>query len=542
MNQAGDGSATTSICAFIVAILCFALLPSSTAHHSNNDSVHSSFEFDQEQGMTTAGTVSISGMSHHPLRNASWYLFDLADTTTPLEQGDYLTAVIPQPNGFKWNLSFDASTYDCTCVVEIHVPSNTNPNRVDLHSFFVFLGDENHVPVLHHANFDFINTQELNENVSNQDSTEAQHHSNQQLHEYPLQVLDNTTVEFRIINPEGASNDSVLKADVCQAPFGICVEDSVTMTLNSQRESGVISVSLNSSLVGGQEGIWKFSISAQDSLLRTSDSITMMFIHDNTPPQVRINMEANAYERQLISVFSEGIDGYAGSSVTETWSLTLPNGSVRAPLDGEIVNSGHLVFNLSQSGVYSLELTLRDEAGHTNTTITNFTVMNELPKAIVTVDGLTTVYGQEIRMKQGANWTIDGTQSSDNEPIAYLWIIDETTSIRGVDMLVPTDFSSTGTFSVELIVFDDDGATNSTLISLVITGSSESVSGDNNIALPIIGFVILAVIIACLVSWVNRKPSSALPKWSATNPSIHHEEPIEDNNDDATIEEASAGG
>ena len=116
MNQAGDGSATTSICAFIVAILCFALLPSSTAHHSNNDSVHSSFEFDQEQGMTTAGTVSISGMSHHPLRNASWYLFDLADRTTPLEQGDYLTAVIPQPNGFKWNLSFDASTYDLSLI------------------------------------------------------------------------------------------------------------------------------------------------------------------------------------------------------------------------------------------------------------------------------------------------------------------------------------------------------------------------------------------------------------------------------------------
>jgi hypothetical protein len=168
--------------------------------------------------------------------------------------------------------------------------------------------------------------------------------------------------------------------------------------------------------------------------------------------------------------------------------------------------------------------------------------MNELPKAIVTVDGLTTVYDQEIRMKQGANWTIDGTQSSDNEPIAYLWIIDETTSIRGVDMLAPTDFSSTGTFSVELIVFDDDGATNSTLITLVITGGSESVSGDHNMALPITGFVILAVIIACLVSWVNRKPSSALPKWSTTNPSIHHEEPIEDNDDDATIEEASAGG
>ena len=543
MNRTGARSATTPTCAFIVALLCLALLPTSAAEHDQVEPNRIPFEFDQEQGITMSGTVSISGVSHHPLRNASWYLFDVTESDNPMAQGDYLTTVIPSPDGFLWNLSFDGSSYDCTCVIEVHVPSSKNPVHVHSHSFFIYIGEDNHIPILKHADFDFISIQGFNGSGSDVEADEVLEQVSQLSGEQTLTALDNTNLEFLMMNPMGVTNDPVLKANVCQAPFGICIEDPVMTTLDSQLENGVIVLSLNSSLVNEQEGIWKFSIFAQDSLLRASDSITMMFIHDTTPPEVRINMDSNAYERQLISVFSEGNDGYTGSSVSETWSLTLPNGSVRAPLDSEIVDSGHLVFNLSLSGIYALELTLRDKAGYTNSTSRSFSVINEIPKAIVTVDGLTTVYGQEIRMTEGGNWTIVGIQSTDNEAIDYLWIIEESTSIRGVDKLESTDFSSTGTFSVELIVFDDDGATNSTLITLVITDESDTVSsGENKILLAFSGLLLLGITIACLVNWLNRKPSSSLPKWSTTNPSIAPEELTEHIDENATIEEASAGG
>ena len=542
MNQTGGMKAIAHRCALVVLMFCLALLPTTTGHLASPHHQQPMFHFDQDQGITVTDTVSLSGSSSEPLRDASWEILDYEATDTPLNQGNYLTTVTPMGGGFQWNLSFDVSSYDCTCIVNILVPI-PHSNNTHVHSFYLYIGSQSeHQPILHPPNFDYMEEIDASMNLTAADQEEISGVLDILSHD-SLNALENANIQFEFLIPGGVSNFSVLKANICQAPFGICIEDAEIITLDSYIDNTTITASLNATMVNGQEGLWRFSFFFQDSLLRTSAEIPMIFIYDTTLPEVRINMDSNAGEREIFSVFSEGIDGYTGAEMTETWTLTLPNGSIRAPLDGEIVNSGHLVFNFSQSGVYSLELTMRDKAGNMNSTMMNFSVMNQVPRAIVTVDGLTTSFDQVVRMVGGSNWTVIGTESLDNEPIDYLWIIDDSTSIRGVESLSFDDFKSAGTYSVELIVFDDDGATNSTSITLIIDEEpDELASGPDKMVIGFVGLVLSVLISTLVYFWFGRKPTSALPKWSAKNQTKQSSEALENTNEDATIEEASAGG
>ena len=125
-----------------------------------------------------------------------------------------------------------------------------------------------------------------------------------------------------------------------------------------------------------------------------------------------------------------------------------------------------------------------------------------------------------------------------------MWIIDSSTSIRGVESLSFDDFKSAGTYSVELIVFDDDGSTNSTSIQLEIQVNDEVGSSGPNIGVvTFVGLVLFVTISSISYLIFNKKDSVSLPKWSATNPMVYTpSESVDEDMNDATIEEASALG
>jgi hypothetical protein len=147
-------------------------------------------------------------------------------------------------------------------------------------------------------------------------------------------------------------------------------------------------------------------------------------------------------------------------------------------------------------------------------------------------------------MNVGGNWSILATDSYDNEPIDYLWIISSSTSIRGVESLSFDNFKTAGTYSVELIVFDDDGSTNSTLIQLEIQAEDEAGSSGPNIgAVALVGLALFGVIFSIVYILFGRKDTVSLPKWSASNPvGSQPSESVDEGLNDATIEEASALG
>ena len=201
-------------------------------------------------------------------------------------------------------------------------------------------------------------------------------------------------------------------------------------------------------------------------------------------------------------------------------------------------------YNFSQSGEYTLELTGRDKAGNMNSTKIQFSIINQPPVAVISIDGLTATNNQMVQMTERGNWTIHGTESYDNEAIDYLWIIDSSTSIRGVESLSFEDFKSPGTYSIELIVFDDDGSTNSTQILLEIQSEDPvASSGPDMAVIALVGLVLFGAI--CLTTYLifRRDETVSLPKWSSSNPvESSPSEVVDEGLNDATIEEASALG
>lgn len=535
----------TQCCLMFVLLFCVPIAPLSSAGHGHNHGTNSDanfpFSFDQEQGINILGMLELSGESQFQLRDATWSLSDVTRINEPLLQGDYLSAVFPMSEGYFWELSVNVSDYECTCVIEISFPG---PNEaLHVHPLFVYIGSNNHQPILLPTDFEH-NFGHMR-NGSSQDNGQAGVMI-QEDDQWDLQLnpLIGRLVEFNFITPNGDLNGSMLKADVCQAPYGVCLDEGITITLNSELQENILSVQLNSSLVNDEEGIWKFSFFAQDSLLRTSFQQDMLFIYDTTSPSLVINMDSSAGEHEQLSVFSEVMDGYTGSFVQETWKITLPNGSVRAPLSSELIDASHLVFNFSQSGQYTLELIGRDKVGNMNSTSVQFNIINQNPVAVISIDGLTTKNDQTVQMNVGGNWSILATDSYDNEAIDYLWIIGSSTSIRGVESLTFDDFKSAGTYSVELIVFDDDGSTNSTSIQLEIQVNDEVGSSGPNIGVvTFVGLVLFVAISSISYLIFNKKDTVSLPKWSATNPMVSPpSESVDEDLNDATIEEASALG
>lgn len=541
MNQTRKCAVQTRCCLLIVLMFCVSLTPTSSAGHRPTDGANPDhafvFTFDQEQGINVMDTLELSGESRLELRDTEWDLYDVLDDLNPLLHGDFLTAVFPTAEGYSWNLSVNVSGYDCTCIMEISVPAPDGGTH--LHPLFVYIGSVNHQPVLLPTNFHHNFRPMVNGNSvePNQDGTSSQTASQSDL---ILNTLQDNVVEFGLITPDGDVNGSIIKANICQAPYGVCLDEGETMTVLAEFQDSTVSLHLNSSLIDSEEGIWKFSFFAQDDLLRISPDQIMFFVYDATPPSLKINMVSSAGESEQLSVFSETVDGYTGASVLETWTITLPDGSIRAPFADEIIDSSHLILNFSQSGDYTLELSGRDKAGNMNSTMVQFSIINQPPVAVISIDGLTATNNQIVQMSAGGNWTIHGTDSYDNEVIDYLWIIDSSSSIRGVESLSFEDFKSSGTYLIELIVFDDDGSTNSTFIQLQIeSGDNVASSGPNMVVLAFVGLALFGAICTITYFIFGRERKRSLPKWSAANPTdTSLVEADDEGQDNATIEEA----
>ena len=113
-------------------------------------------------------------------------------------------------------------------------------------------------------------------------------------------------------------------------------------------------------------------------------------------------------------------------------------------------------------------------------------------------------------------------------------------SWRGLSTLTPEQFDRTGIHTVELIVFDDDGATHSTTIEIEILAP---LSEERSSMLAWF-FPGLLVLIGLVVVGFRSKASTnlELPKWKNIE---RLDDGIESNeyiNEDATIEEDEARG
>ena len=508
----------------VVFLTLVAAMPATVAEEPPSSSVPVEIVFSQPQGTHMMDIIHLNGTSNVPLRNASWSVVNISGSTpTTVISGPYLTTVMPRSDGiFAWNLTVDVPGLDCTCYVSIEMIAESGVHHhVDL---LLYLGDALHRPVM---------VDEWRQQFSHEMTAESGQQS-------LLLVADRTDYEIDLVLAPDSGSISMVSADVCEAPYGVCLDAPVTQTVPHQLIDSQLVVSLEPTNLTATEGVWKIVFTATDSLLRTTGQHHLLFVYDISPPVVLISSEQTTSEREPINVYATVDDGYTGAEFSYTWTLIDDQGVRRAPTDSEELAPNHLLFNLTSQGQYTVEVSVRDLAGRNGEASSNFTVMNQRPTALISNDGMIFAKDGRLTVEENDDWSITGNLSYDDEPVEYLWVVNDDRSWRGLTSLNQEHLEEPGTYTIELIVFDDDGATHSTFLELEILAESIDEPSSSN---GWLGLLVLVFLLGIGVGLSRRTGSvDELPKWNGKGKSSVREDATRSIDEDATVEEDEARG
>lgn len=198
------------------------------------------------------------------------------------------------------------------------------------------------------------------------------------------------------------------------------------------------------------------------------------------------------------------------------WVLRKPSHSGQTPLDivmGE--DKGTMTISTSNSGDYSLTLTVTDAGGVTNTNVKEFTIQNVVPLAIGSLDGSPIENGDRIKLSPGSEWALDGSLSvdseNDQENLRCVWKIDHKPVYEGCirTLYWPSDAGDEAILTLDVIDDDDDYGSISAL--LVHPDASDP------LPYPLIVLVIstLFMLSAILLRFRSSEDSSSIPKWKS---------------------------
>ena len=514
---------STFVWTLVLVLLSTSSVATMNAGATNHQGEPNSVTFEQPNGVMFAEWVNLSGTSAQPLRDTAWSIVNISGPTpiTVLE-GPYLTAVRPlAEDTYEWELSVYVGQVDCTCYVKLDVQEHAGERGTSAQ--IVYLGDRHHRPVF--LDEDFASAQ----TSGGQDTR------------FVVNAVE--VVDLDIVLPGQNSSAMQVTGSLCEAPYGVCLGTPIQQLLPFSLVEETLRLELNATQLGLHEGLWRIDVHVTDGLLRSSHDVRLHLLHDSTAPMVNIVSPESVFEREAFNVFANGNDGYDGSSYSVTWVLTEPDGTVRAPSTAERVSDQHLVLIFEQSGTYRIEASVRDLAGNTGMMFAEILVLNVQPVAVVTVDGLVVETDATLVLGPDQNWSINGNASQDNEQIDFLWVIDDARSIRSVASLIRSDFVDARTYEVELIVFDDDGSSDSKRFRLVVVDPTpvQEVSGAVSSSAMV---ALVMVIVACLLWFVRQRKESEsdLPKWKPTESHLTTEYSEETVRFDATVEEDEPRG
>ncbi len=509
----------------MVSLLLLSFVPMNTqATHTGSNQTVNPIDFDASNGVQFLDVLNLSGTSSTSLRNASWSIVNISgQTPTTLLNGPFLTSVQPvSEDQFSWNLVVDIPDVECTCFVEISIDdASVEPISSRL---IVYLGVDHHRPVFNH---------EL-DSMAGPESTMLSEPDG-----HVTMLSSELNVSYDLVSPPTGGFIVSVSALVCPAPFGVCTVTPVEVDIPFTFDDNGLHLTINPNTLQLDEGLWQFDFTAKDSLLRTTGAMRTVFLHDTQPPTVSLSLDATVNEREALNIYASLDDGYNGATYITTWAIEDESGDRRAPSADELVSEDHLLLNLTEQGVYTVQLSVRDRGGYFAQTSESFTVLNIRPTAQITIDGLVLNEMDQLSVDFEEGWELNASQSFDNENVDYLWVINDDRSVRGTSTLASDQLSEPGLHRIELIVFDDDGATHSTVVQLEILAPS---STDDQQA-PLIALVFLVGIIAMgLVLRSRKAPSLDLPKWSSSESQNEVHTMEFEQRTDATIEEDEPRG
>ena len=300
------------------------------------------------------------------------------------------------------------------------------------------------------------------------------------------------------------------------------------------------------------DGYWLFSISVTDTLLHTSNTAHFRLLVDRNLPTVVLSSDAQAVEGSpsteqltielptideddVISFSAVVEDGYIGGENRLTWTLVEPDGTRRAVAESEYVSQSIISIHPPFSGMWTVELLVRDTAGWLTVTDTQFLVTNVAPVVKVEIDSFVVVPNYTITLGSDEIWELNSSMStdtkSDNQSLSFIWYVNGNTFLAGKSVLDSEKFTETGNYDIRLVVEDDNGASSETRFTLILEESSADAPNP-----PRTAFIVTSVLVSLLVGGsiafaVSRSNSSdpTLPKWNGNSTSL-------DDTGDETVE------
>lgn len=479
-----------------------------------NSSASSDFDevqiisFDQEDGLHVQSMLNLSGDSTVALSSIEIELWNIStpDQWTPIFSSPYLDSVVPYslPESgmtmWSWNHSFNLTDIDCTCYVEISLLEQT-----DLTSFglVVYAGQDNHRPVLRPSSSgetDPLTTTEIfSEGIIDISF------------EYVLPPSPEFVVEHNLeILPE---------VRYCSAPYGICVEDFLTITTTYSIDN---ELNLLIDVDGNQlaDGFYLLQIQIQDSFLALSNNVTQYIILDQTKPLVELSAIEQIVESELVVVDVNVSDGYTGSRFVITWTIIEPDNSPRSVSDSEILQDNRLEFEVKKSGTYTVRALVRDLGGNLVTVEHNVSVTNQQPTAVVRYDGFQVLNDSIVTVPNDGNWVFSANDSSDTthdqETLEFYWYVDGKSLLSGKSYLESSDVDDVAYRTIYVEVVDDDGSMDIIRFEVI---QQQAESKESLADVPLFSVLSLFVVLVLGILYVLRSRSqsdgnSGFVKWT----------------------------
>ena len=439
-------------------------------------------------GLWVNNTLEITGSTNLNPQNADWVLYDVTNPYIEwpkLRMGDFFTTVTPIDEGlWNWTLIIDVQGLNCTCWLEIGQPNGLGKeflNRI------IFIGAGPHNPVI------------------------SPNHDSIIMLDEPVEISATATLSDSI--PSGGN----IIMNWCSSPNGACDGESFSEIMQVDWNENIASFTLNATDMGLDDGVWSFTYSYQDIFLRQSPSIEItVYVDRNAPVSSMISpIESNEGDTILIDG-SGSSDGVWTNNLQYVWYVTKPDGSVFVP--ATIEDNGILEIMLNESGLHTIRLDVIDWVGRMNSSTTQINVINSVPVLGMGIEGTDVIDPNSWKFTLGDNISLKPniTDSGDAvEDFTFSWYLDSKLVSNSQDFSIAE--LDEGTYSLSLVVTDDDGANDSYELEIMI--ESENEKGNDNwnygsivVLLGLIGFSIL------MFSRMKSKDSESksLPKWNET--------------------------
>ena len=472
---------------FVIASVLLVLVPVSANDVGSTES-SGLLTSESIDGLWVNNTLEITGSTNLNPQTADWVLYDVTNPYIEwpiLRMGDFFTTVTPIEEGlWNWTLIIDIQGLNCTCWLEIGQPNGLGKeflNRI------IFIGEGPHNPVI----------------SPNHDST--------------IMLDSPVEISATAILSDSLPSDGNIIMNWCSSPNGACDGESFSEIMQIEWNENVASFTLNATDMGLDDGVWSFTYSYQDTFLRQSPSIEVTVYVDRNAPVSSMITPGESNEGDTILIDGSGSsDGVWTDNLQYVWYVTKPDGSVFVPTTSE--DNGILEIMLNESGLHTIRLDVIDWVGRMNSSTTQINVINSVPVLGMGIEGTDVIDPNSWKFTLGDNISLKPniTDSGDAvEDFTFSWYLDSKLVSNSQDFSIAE--LDEGTYSLSLIVTDDDGANDSYELEIMIESDNEKVNNNWNygsivVLLGLIGFSIL------MFSRMKSKDSESksLPKWNET--------------------------